>query len=103
MSPLVINGLAAGLSLVFLQGQVVTTQPNVGVGAGVATFAAPPAGPLMSQGFVAAGLTGIGQVQLASAIGDALGTVFSALVLPLAVAGSPSIVPSSGPGTGKIL
>lgn len=103
MSPLLINGLANGLSQVFAQATVITTHVAVGVGAGTVKFTPGTPGPILTQGMQEAGMKGDGPVKMGSAIGIALTIVFSALTLPLVVAGSPNIVPGGGVGFGKIV
>ena len=103
MAPLTILGLSNGLSLGFAQGQVLTTHPMIGVGTGVCTFKGPPAVPSRLAGFASAGLVGTGMVQIATALGVALTTVFSSLVLPTPIAGAGSPASGAGTGTGKIL
>lgn len=102
LAPLLIAGLANGLSQTLGMGIVVTAHPTVGVGAGVARFLPPPAAPFFINALSGAGMSGVGAVQLGVAIGQALTVVFSALTLPLVVVGPPSIVPSGGSGTGVI-
>ncbi len=102
-SPLTILGLSNGLSIGFGLGQVVTTHPVVGVGAGVCSFKAPPAVPFLLQGLATAGITGTGAIKMATALAIALGAVFSALVLPTPIAGAGSPISGGGAGTGKIV
>ncbi len=102
-SPFFISGLSTGLNLVFLQGIVQTTHPNVGIGGGVVKFTPPPATPLLIEGLASVGMVGPGPAKLANAIGQGLGIVFSTLVLPCVVAGSPSPVASAGVGFGQIV
>lgn len=103
MSPLLIAGLANGLSQVFAQGTVLTTHVAVGVGGGTVKFTPGAPGPILTKGMQEAGMTGDGPVKMGGAIGIALTSVFSALTLPLVVAGSPNIVPGAGVGFGKIV
>jgi len=103
MSPLLITGLANGLSQVFAQGTVLTTHASVGVGGGTVKFSPGAPGPLITQGMQEAGMPGDGPVKMGGAIGIALTTVFSALALTLVVAGPPNIVPGAGVGFGKII
>lgn len=102
-SPLFVAGLSTGLNLVFLQGICRTTHPNVGIGAGVVRFIAPPATPFLIEGLASVGMVGPGPAKLANAIGQGLGIAFSTLVLPCVVAGSPSPVASAGVGFGQIV
>lgn len=101
-APTMALGLSAGLSQAFLQGQVVTVHPSVGVGAGVCTFKGPPAYPFIQQGLSSTGVGGPGTSRLALAVGSALDVVFSALVLPTPIAGSPAPTASAGVGFGQI-
>lgn len=103
MAPLLATGLANGLALGFLQGLVVMTHPGVGVGAGVAKVIAVGAIPAMIAGFAAATMVGPGSVKMATAIGIALTLTFATYTLPIPIVGSPSIVPSTGVGIGKIV
>ncbi len=103
MSPLMAVGLANGLSIGFLQGLITMVHPGVGLGAGVAKVIAAGAVPAMIAGFTAAGMTGVGAVKMATAIGIALTITFATYVLPVPIVGPPSIVPGAGVGIGKIV
>lgn len=95
MYPLLAVGLSVGMSLGFAQG-LVTMVHTVGVGTGVAKVIPSGAVPAFVSGFAQAGLTGKSAVQLATAIGQALTTVFTPFVFPVPIAGPPSIVPLVG-------
>lgn len=101
MAPLFFLGVANGSSLSLAPGIVQTTHPTVGSGAGTVTFKAPPAAPFFEKALKDAGVTS--PEKLARVVGQGLDNVFRALVLPVAVVGPPSIAPSAGPGTGKIV
>lgn len=103
MAPVFAVGLSTGLSAAFLQALTNTAHPSVGTGAGVATFRAPPAYPVLELGFKIAGLVGDGPTKKALALGKALDTTFASLVLPVAIAGPPSPSPSAGSGTGNLI
>jgi hypothetical protein len=103
IAPLTVIGLANGISLGMVQGQVITVHPGVGLGAGVCKFIAPPAAPMMIAGFASVGMVGFGAIQKASAIGMGLDIAFLSLVLPTPVAGPPSIVGGAGVGIGQIV
>lgn len=102
-TPPLILGLSIGISTAFLQMLLSTTHPTVGVGSGVARFAAPPAATSMVAGFASAGLVGEAAPRLATAIGVALDSTLASLVMPVAIVGSVSPSPASGAGTGKII
>jgi hypothetical protein len=102
-APSTVLGLSIGLTQAFLQGQIMTTHPSVGVGAGICTFRAPPASPFIQTALSAAGVSGLGTDKLALAVGTALDALFSALVSPVAIAGPPSPSPSAGVGFGQIV
>lgn len=104
MAPLLIQGLSTGLATGWLALALLNIQyPNVGVGAGVAKFVGPSAVPAMIQGFASLGMVGEGPTKTAKAIGIGLDTIFAALVLPVPIVGSPSIVPSGGVGIGMVI
>ncbi len=103
LSPLLITGLSQGLSLLFAQGIVQTTHATVGVGVGVARFTPPPGPPMLLLGMTEAGMVGGGPTKFAGALAIALTTIFSALTMPIVVAGTPNILPGAGPGIGKII
>lgn len=101
MSPSFIAGIAMGLSVSTMTGIVTVKHPTVGVGAGVLRFVAPPAEPVFKAAFESEGVPG--GVQLSKAVGGALDAIFAALTFPVAIAGTPNIIPGAGPGDGKIL
>jgi hypothetical protein len=103
MAPLFLIGLANGLTAVFLQTLVVTQHVGVGTGAGVASFAAPPAFPSIIAGFAAAGMAGPETARKAAALGIGLDQTFASLLLPVAIVGSASPTATTGVGFGKIL
>jgi len=102
-SPLTItgvtNGLVTGLTaLALLQ----TNHPSVGVGSGIARIVGPSAVPAMLQGFSSMGMTGVGSIKLATAIGMALDITFAGFTLPIPIVGPASPVAGAGSGFGKI-
>lgn len=103
MSVPLATGLSLGIATGYAQGLIVTVNPGVGVGTGVAKIIPPPAVPSMIAGFAVAGLIGISSVQLATAIGLALTITFAALVLPIVIAGPASPLPGAGSGIGQIV
>lgn len=102
MAPLECTGLSVGISLGLAQAILTGIHPTVGAGAGVAKISG-TAIPSMLLGFASAGLHGPGAIKQATAIGMALDLTFAALLLPIPIVGPPSIVPSAGVGTGKIV
>lgn len=103
LAPLLILGLANGLSLIFAQGLIKTNHIGVGTGAGVAKFRAPPAFPAMQAGFASAGMVGQAAGKKAQAIAIGLDRTFGALFLPVAIVGSASPSAATGRGFGKII
>ena len=103
MAPLEAAGLGTGLALGFSQGIIIMTHPNVGVGTGVAKFVAPPPTPSLLQGFASAGLPGTFSPLKATAISQALLTVFAAYTIPVPIVGPSSPFASGGVGVGKVL
>lgn len=102
-SILMINGLTQGLCLTFLQATLIALTPTTGVGAGTVKFLPPPAGPAFITGFNACNMNSPDAQKMAMAIGQGLTTTFTALVLPVAVAGAPNIIPGGGPAVAKVL
>ena len=103
MAPLLIQGISTGLSQAYLTALTNTVHAGVGLGAGVATFKAPPAFPDLKIGFDPVGATGEGAPKACRAIAQALESTFSTLILPQPIAGPPSIVPGAGSGFGSIV
>jgi len=103
MSPLLILGLTNGLVLAYAQALIKTTHAGVGSGTGVATFRAPPAGPIFITGFKAAGMKGQATEKLALAIGQALDVAFASLVMPVPIVGAASPVGGGGVGFGNLI
>lgn len=101
--PTIATGIANGLVQAYLQGLIKTTHAGVGLGSGVATFRAPPAGPVMVGGFKSAGLNGTFAEPIALAVGSALDSAFASLVVPVQILGSASPTAASGTGVGQIL
>lgn len=103
LTPLMTLGIANGLVLGFAQMLLNTVHAGIGVGAGVATFRAPPAGPVMVAGFQASGMNGEDAVKKANAIGMGLDTTFASLVLPVSIVGSASPAGGASTGVGNII
>ena len=103
LSPIMTLGIANGLVLGFVQMLLNTVHIGIGVGAGVARFIAPPAGPVMAAGFATAGMVGEDAVKKANAIGQGLDTTFASLLLPVAIVGAPSPAGGAGVGVGNII
>lgn len=101
--PTIATGIANGLLQAYLQGLIKTTHAGVGLGSGVATFRAPPAGPILVGGFKSAGLNGTFAEPLALAVGSALDSAFASLVVPIPIVGSASPMGASGTGLGQII
>lgn len=102
-APTIATGIANGITQAYLQGLIKTTHAGVGLGSGVATFRAPPAGPVMVGGFKSAGLNGMFAEPIALAVGSALDSAFASLVVPVPIVGSASPTGASGTGVGQIL
>lgn len=102
-SQLLATGIANGLILAYAQGLIRTTHPGVGLGAGVATFRAPAAGPSMIAGFKSAGMLGSSLERMALAVGQALDVTFANLVIPVPIVGPTSPTGASGVGVGNII
>ena len=103
MAPLLALGLANGLNVGFLQGLLVTVHPTVGLGSGVAKVIPAAAIPSMIAGFAAVGMVGPGAIKTATGIGIGLTIAFASFVMPIVIAGPPSIAPGGGAGFGKIV
>ena len=103
MAPLTVLGLSNGLNLAFLQAQVVTAHPTVGVGSCVCTFKSVSAIPAMIAGFASSGMVNVGSIKMATAIGMGLDIIFAALQLPSPIVGAPGSSPAAGVGVGTIL
>jgi len=94
--------VASAFSQCFALAIVSTISPTVGVGAGVGTIIPTYAAPFFIAGFRAAGMNGPTVDLLATAIGDGLDFALPSTIVTVAIAGSPSIVPSGGSGSGSI-
>lgn len=103
LSPALATALANGIMLGYLQGLLVTSHPTVGVGAGVAKFSAPAAGPSIIAGLGSAGMSGQQVPKIGGAIGMGLDLSFASLVMPVAIVGAPSPSSGGGVGVGKIV
>lgn len=97
-------GISTGYS-VALSGAIVNTfHPSVGVGTGKLQIAPNTIASIgvFIQAFFAAGLTGSMAVPLATAVAKGLDAVLPAATGIVAIVGSPSVVSSSGVGSGKL-
>lgn len=103
LAPLLLLGLANGLTAIFAQGLIKTNHVGVGSGTGVASFRAPPAFATMQAGFASAGMVGQAAARKAQAVAIGLDRTFGALFLPLAIVGSASPSAATGRGFGKII
>ncbi len=102
-APLLILGLANGLSLALATGLITTTHPSVGTGTGVVTFSAGPATQAMIAGFNAQGMNTPVSQKLAIAISQGLNSALSSFVTVTPIAGASGPVASSGTGSGTII
>lgn len=104
MSPLNALGVANGISTGLASLATASVQhPGVGAGAAIMRIVGSSAVPALLKGFADAGLTGNGSVKMATAIGIGLDTIFQSFVMPLVIAGPPSIIPGAGSGFGVII
>jgi hypothetical protein len=103
MMPPMAVGLSIGLSASFAQGILSTIHPTVGTGAATAKLIPPQPLPFIQAGLKSVDITGSSSVNLATGISNALFVTFLALTFPVPIVGAPSISPSGGVGTGKIL
>ncbi len=103
-APLKAQGISQAIVQSLLLAQISTTSPSVGVGAGVATFIPNPAFSLSSfkDGLEGAGMKGSKVPDLAAAVSEAIDIAFPMSIGIIAIAGSPSIVPSAGSGSGSL-
>jgi hypothetical protein len=102
MAPLQAAGLANGISLGLLQGQLIVYHTSVGAGACVARITGTSV-PSIIAGFASAGMTGPSGIKQATAIGIAIDLTFTTFTTPLPIVGPPSISPGAGVGAGKIV
>lgn len=102
-APATISGLTIGLSTGFATGLIVTTHAGVGVGTGVVTIKGSSAVPFMLAGFASAGLSGLGAIKKATAIGIGLDICFAAYTTATPIAGGAGPLPSTGVGVGLIV
>ncbi len=105
MSSSLINGLSSAFSFSLQQAQIQTVSTSVGVGTGIITLIPNSASSLSSwiAGFSSAGLVGSNISQIISAISTGFDQAISTAVGSIVIAGSPSIIPSSGVGFGILL
>jgi hypothetical protein len=103
-APLLINALSLGLSQAFATALINTINPIVGVGAGVVIAIPNPAASIAAfiAGFASAGMVGPSSIPLATAIASGLDSALPSGTGIIAIAGSPSIIPTAGAGFGKL-
>lgn len=101
--PLLAMGIANGLAAAYPLGLILTTNPTVGVGTGIAKFVGPSAVASMIGGFASVGMTGPGPTKIATGIGIGLDTAFAAFTVPVPIVGPPSPSAASGSGFGTIV
>lgn len=102
MAVLTIPAIATGLTQAFIQAQVITQHPGVGLGACVVRFGSLSAVQPMIQGFATQKMTTQGSIKLATAIGMAIDIVFAVLTLPSPIAGPAGPLPFAGVGFGNV-
>lgn len=103
--PQLVLGISVGYSTALSTAIVNTTHPSVGSGVGKLqiqpnTIAAIG---IFIQAFLSAGMTGSAVTILATAIAKSLDAVLPLAIGVVAIAGPPSVSPSTGFGTGKLL
>lgn len=104
LAPLLITGLATGLTTGFAATALVqTNHPSVGAGTGLARLSAPSAVPAMLFGFSSVGMVGDGPQKIARAIGLGLDTTFASFYLPVPIVGAPSTSSGAGIGFGSVI
>lgn len=99
------TGISIGYSSAFATAIINTVHPSVGVGSGKLQISPNTAAAIgiFTTAFLSAGMTGNAVPQLASAVARALDSVLPTAIGIVAIAGSPSVVGSSGSGTGKLI
>jgi hypothetical protein len=97
------TGLAESFSTIFSSSVATTVHTSVGVGVGSGTLISTPSLPFILPALESASITGTGGAKLANAISNALEASLSTVIVEVIIAGSPSISPSGGVGTGKLI
>lgn len=98
-------GISIAYSTALAMAIINTMHPSVGVGSGKLQIMPNtlPAIGIFSSAFLAAGMTGQSVPQLAAAVATALDNVLPSAIGIVAIAGPPSISPSSGMGKGTLI
>ncbi len=103
-TPQLVAGLSAGVLTSLGQIQAVGQHPAVGSGSGVVTFATTPSAvPYCLAAFTNASLVGVEAVKLATGLGLGLTAIVQSMVIPIAIFGSGSTVPSAGSGVVRLV
>lgn len=98
------TAVANTITLIVATATATTVHTTVGVGSGPIVVAPTGAGiSIMAASLASSGLAGPSTVNLSTAIGTALDTLAASIVGAVVIAGPPSIVPSTGVGTGVFL
>ncbi len=96
--------IAQGISISLAGAIVETINSSVGVGAGKLLLVPLGTGAgIFASALAEAGLIGVHTPALGAAIGGALDSVVASAIGVIVIVGSPSIIPSSGVGIGKII
>jgi hypothetical protein len=103
--PQIALGVSIGYSTALSTAIINTLHPSVGVGTGKLQITpnTTAAVGIFTAAFLSAGMTGTAAPRLATAIAKALDSVLPTAIGIIAIAGPPSIIPSSGIGSGKLL
>jgi hypothetical protein len=104
-APQLINGISIGYSETLATAIINTVHPNVGVGTGKLQVFPNTAVAIniFVTAFAAAGLSGSMAVSLATAVASGLDSSLISAQGVVAITGSPSVIPSTGVGLGKLL
>jgi len=103
MSPAMASALSAGINIAMIPAIVQTVNPSVGIGAGKVQLIPHGTGPTQFiSAFAAASMNGSKAADLATAIGTTLDSVIASTLGVIVIVGTPSIIPSTGLGTGTI-
>lgn len=103
MSQPLAMAVAVSMAECFPLAIVNTISPTVGVGAGIGTIIPTSGAQFFIPAFRAAGMNGSMVDNLAAAIAGGLDIALPTTIVTVAIAGSPSISPSGGSGTGTLL
>jgi hypothetical protein len=102
--PQLVLGVSTGYSMA-LSGAIINTfHPSVGVGTGKLQISPNTIASIgvFIQAFLAAGLSGSMAIPLATAVAEGLDAVLPVAMGVVAIVGSPSVISSSGAGSGKL-